>query len=106
MTARHRLDPSDDDDRHLAFDCWMTFNENGDWWTCHIFRLAAKADGPNQAKMVLGGWGREVMMFNEWEKSDQGAFARKWGLADRFKDAVDQADFEKEARDENDALPD
>lgn len=75
-----RIDPSNEADQKLAFDCWATFNEpKSDWWTCHVFRLCAKADPSNLARVTLA-FDREVQMYQEWMRSNQKAFARRWGI--------------------------
>lgn len=74
------ISPANEEDRKLAFDCYQTFEGTGDWWTCHVLRLVAKADHANRAKFVLSPWEREALMYDQWVKMNPAAFARKWGI--------------------------
>lgn len=74
------LDTENDDDKHLAFDCWQAFEGNGSWWTCHVFRLCAKADAVRTAQVELA-FPREVAMYADWTVTPTvKEFMVKWGI--------------------------
>ena len=75
-----KLNPEDEDDQRLAFDCWETFNNSkANWWTCEFLRLVAKSDAIHTERLATS-FPREVRMYQEWVASEQSDFAEKWGI--------------------------
>ena len=73
------ISPANDDDKHLAWDCWMTFNDKGDWWTCRFLRLCASSDDEHLDKLAKG-FPRQVAMYREWQHLNDAAFKKRWGV--------------------------
>ena len=50
---------------HAKFDLYMTQFQQGDWFTCQLFRLISKADGNNRARLAQA-FPVEVEVWLEW----------------------------------------
>lgn len=71
------INPSSDEDKHLAWDCMMAGTREGDWWTCRFFHLLHTSDEIHLAQLATA-YPREVAMYREWRTMTREAFDAKW----------------------------